>query len=118
MTIYPGTGFEWQTGRARGLGMNINLLLSPGTTEQEYLEALDSALKRASEFSSDMNVLVLGVDTYKEDRLGRLNLEQDSFRKIGERFQEFNNLAVLFGGGYSAKIPNLWMTFLKGYLGS
>lgn len=118
MTIYPGTGFEWQTGRGNGLGMNINLPLAPGTTEQKYMETLDVALKRASEFASDMNVLVLGVDTYKGDQLGGLYLEEDSFRKIGERFRGFDKLAVLFGGGYSTKIPDLWMTFLKGYLGN
>lgn len=118
MTIYPGTGFEWQAGRGKGLGMNINLSLAPGTTEQKYFETLDSALKRASGFASDMNVLVLGVDTYKGDYLGGLRLEQDSFRKIGERFRNFKKLAVLFGGGYSSKIPDLWMTFLKGYLGN
>lgn len=117
-TIYPGTGFEWQTGRGKGLGMNINLPLTPGTTEQKYLETLDSALKRASGFASDMNILVLGVDTYKGDYLGGLRLEQDSFRKIGERFRNFKKLGVLFGGGYSTKIPDLWMTFLKGYLGN
>lgn len=117
-TIYPGTGFEWQTGRGNGLGMNLNLPLAPGTTEQEYLKSLDSALERASGFASDMNVLVLGVDTYKGDYLGGLRLEQDSFRKIGERFRGFKKLAVLFGGGYSSKIPDLWMTFLKGYLGN
>jgi len=116
MTIYPGTGFEWQTGRGEGLGMNINLPLAPGTTEQKYLETLDLALHRASDFASDMNVLVLGVDTYRGDRLGNLQLNEESFRKIGERFKDFNKLAVLFGGGYSQKIPELWMNFLNGYL--
>jgi len=44
-------------------------------------------------------------------------LEEESFRKIGDRFRGFDKLAVLFGGGYSRKIPDLWMMFLKGYLG-
>lgn len=116
MIIYPGIGFESETGLGKGLGMNINLPLAPGTTEQKYLDTLDSALKRVSNFASDMNVLVLGVDTYKEDPLGGLRLEEDSFRKIGERFRGFDKLAILFGGGYSSKTPDLWMTFLKGYL--
>jgi acetoin utilization deacetylase AcuC-like enzyme len=64
-----------------------------------------------------MRVLLLGVDTYKGDLLGGFRLEQESFRKIGERFRDFHKLAVLFGGGYSRKIPDLWMKFLEGYLG-
>jgi len=116
-TIYPGTGFETQKGEGRGLGTNINVTLPPGTKETEYLKALDSILERTKEFEPDISVLVLGVDTYKGDLLGGLSLEEESFRKIGERFRRFDKLAVLFGGGYSRKIPDLWMMFLKGYLG-
>lgn len=116
-TIYPGTGFETQKGEGKGLGANINVTLPPGTKEAEYLKALDSVLERTKEFGPDISVLVLGVDTYKGDLLGGLSLEEESFRKIGERFRHFDKLAVLFGGGYSMKIPDLWMMFLKGYLG-
>lgn len=116
-TIYPGTGFESQKGREEGLGTNINVPLPPRTKEKEYLLALDSVLERTKDFGSDMSILILGVDTYKGDLLGGLSLEEESFRKIGERFRDFDKLAVLFGGGYSRKIPDLWMTFLKGYLG-
>lgn len=115
-TIYPGTGFEWQRGAREGLGTNINVPLPPGTTETEYLIALDLVLERTRSFSPDLTVLLLGVDTYKDDLLGGFRLEEESFRKIGERFRNFEKLAILFGGGYSKKIPDLWITFLKGYL--
>ncbi|MCX6727064.1 MAG: histone deacetylase [Candidatus Shapirobacteria bacterium] len=115
-TQYPGTGFEWETGSEAGVGMNVNITLPPGTTEEKYLEALDKGITRAKKQSSDITVLVLGVDTYKEDGLGNLRLEVESFKKMGERFKDFKNLAVLFGGGYSRKIPDLWMSFLNGYL--
>ncbi|BCX14330.1 MAG: acetoin utilization protein AcuC [Patescibacteria group bacterium] len=116
-TIYPGTGFEWQKGEGEGLGTNINIPLPPGTMEREYLQALDSILESTKSFSHDISILILGVDTYKEDFLGGMRLEKESFRKIGERFRNFQKLAILFGGGYSSKIPDLWMLFLKGYLG-
>lgn len=115
-TIYPGTGFGSQQGEKQGLGKNINITLPPGTGEIKYLQALDSVLKSTADFSPDLTVLLLGVDTYKNDLLGGLSLEQDSFRKIGQRFQNFPKLAVLFGGGYSREIPSLWIKFLKGYL--
>lgn len=116
-TIFPGIGFESQKGEGKGLGSNINVTLPPRTREAEYLKALDSVLERTKEFGSDISILVLGVDTYKGDLLGGLSLEEESFRKIGDRFRGFDKLAVLFGGGYSRKIPDLWMMFLKGYLG-
>lgn len=117
LTIYPGTGFKWQKGEGNGLGTNINVPLPPGTMEREYLQALDSILESTKSFDHDISVLILGVDTYKEDFLGGMRLEKESFRKIGERFRNIQKLAILFGGGYSRKIPDLWMMFLKGYLG-
>ena len=116
-TIYPGTGFESQKGEGKGVGTNINVTLSPGTREDVYLQALDSVLERTRNFGADVSILVLGVDTFKGDFLGGLSLEEGSFEKIGERFRDFDKLAVLFGGGYSRKIPDLWMAFLEGYIG-
>jgi len=115
-TIYPGTGFESQKGEGEGVGVNINVTLPTGTREDIYLKALDSVLERTKDFGADISVLVLGVDTYKGDLLGGLSLEEGSFGKIGERFRGFDKLAVLFGGGYSRNIPDLWMAFLEGYM--
>ncbi len=116
-TIYPGTGFESQKGEGEGVGTNINVTLPPGTREDVYLQALDSVLERTRDFGADVTVLVLGVDTYKGDLLGGLSLEEGSFGKIGERFKEFDKLAVGFGGGYARKIRDVWRSFLEGYLG-
>ncbi len=117
-TIYPGVGFESQKGEGEGVGANINVTLPPGTRENVYLQALDSVLERTRDFGADISILVLGVDTFKGDLLGGLSLEEESFGKIGERFKDFDKLAVLFGGGYSRKIPDLWMAFLEGYTGT
>lgn len=116
LTIYPGTGFASQKGEDKGVGANLNVVLPPGTRETEYLNALDSVIDQTKDFRADVTVLVLGVDTYIEDVLGGLSLGENSYKKIGERFRNFEKLAVLFGGGYSRKIPDLWMMFLKGYL--
>jgi acetoin utilization protein AcuC len=115
-TIYPGIGFDWQKGEGEGKGANINVPLPPRTDENSYLIALDSVIPQVKAFEPDINILVLGVDTYEEDYLGGLRLKVDSFRKIGERFKDWSKLAVLFGGGYSTKIPDLWISFLEGYL--
>jgi len=116
MTLYPGTGFASQTGEGAGQGYNLNVPLPPGTREEEYLRALDKVLPLAKKFLPDIIVLVLGVDTYKEDPLASLRLDEDTYRKIGERFKKFPKLAVMCAGGYSHQTPDLWLSFLKGYL--
>lgn len=115
-TLYPGIGFAEERGEGLGKGYNLNVPLAPGAREKEYLEALDSVLPLRKKFPHDIVVLVLGVDTYREDPLANIELEVDSYRKIGERFKNFPKLAVMFAGGYSKTTPNLWFSFLKGYL--
>jgi len=115
-TLYPGTGFAEEKGEGLGKGYNLNLLLPPGTGEKEYLQAIDSVLPLTKKFPHDVIILILGVDTYKEDPLANIELEVDSYRKIGEHFKKFPKLAVMFAGGYSKATPDLWLSFLKGYL--
>lgn len=115
-TLYPGTGFAHQKGEGAGEGYNLNVPLPPGTGEKEYLIALDKALPLAKKFYHDVTILVLGVDTYKEDPLASIRLEEDTYRKIGERFKHFDRLSVVCAGGYSQKTPDLWLSFLKGFL--
>lgn len=115
-TLYPGTGFSHQRGEGKGEGYNLNIPLPPGTGEKEYLKALDSAFSATKDFSADLIVLVLGVDTFKEDPLAAIELEEDTYRKIGERFKRFDRLAVMCAGGYSKKTPDLWLKFLEGLL--
>lgn len=116
-TIYPWIGFSSQKGSGAGEGFNLNVTLPPRTKEDGYLKALDDVLNRTSDYPADIKLLLLGVDTFKDDLLGGLGLEEDSFRKIGERFSKIDKLAILFGGGYSTKIPDLWIKFIEGYLG-
>lgn len=116
MTLYPGTGFASQKGEGAGEGYNLNLPLPPGTAEKRYLEALDSVLPLAKKFPHDVIVLVLGVDTFEDDPLAALELKEGSYQKIGQRFKKFAKIAVMCAGGYSSKTPDLWLSFLKGFL--
>ena len=115
-TLYPGTGFSNEIGEGAGRGSNLNIPLPPGTGEKQYLSELDKALVLTKNFPHDLIVLVLGVDTYSQDPLAAINLKTESYFKIGNRFKSFKRVAVLFAGGYTVDTPNLWLSFLKGYL--
>ena len=115
-TLYPGVGFTDEKGKGAGKGFNLNIPLAPDTGEDRYLETLDSVLPLTKKFPHDMIILVLGVDTFEGDPLANINLNIDSYRKIGERFKRFPKVAVMFAGGYSKKTPDLWFSFLKGFI--
>lgn len=114
-TLYPGTGFVEQCGEGPGEGYNLNVPLAPGTGEKEYLSHLDRVLRLTKTYTHDLLILILGVDTFKEDPLAQLSLEKESYFKIGERFKRFPKVAVLFAGGYSKIVPQLWLSFVKGF---
>ncbi len=116
LTLYPGTGFPHQIGSGAGKWCNKNIILSPGTKEKEYLNALDSVLPIRKRYNYDIAVLVLGTDTFKKDPLAQLKLEKDTYYKIGQRFKKFDKLAVMFAGGYNQQTPKLWIRFLQGLL--
>lgn len=110
--FYPGTGFSWQRGEGKGEGYNFNYPLSPGTGEKEYLEILDGILPRIEKFNPDILIVVLGFDTYRNDPLASFNLEKETYGKMARRLSRFSEKAVLFAGGYTRQVPNLWYEFL------
>jgi acetoin utilization protein AcuC len=113
-TLYPGTGFAWQKGEGKGEGFNLNIPLSPGTGEAEYLTALKKVLPLYNEFKPDLLVVVFGADTYKNDPLGNINLEIRTYWKIGQKLADKKPLAAMFAGGYSRDVPKIWLSFLEG----
>jgi acetoin utilization protein AcuC len=117
-TLFPGTGFSQEIGEGLGKGFNLNLSLAPGTGEKEYLSRLDEVLEMTKNYHHDLLVLILGVDTFEGDPLTQIALKEKSYRKIGKRFRDFPKVAVLFAGGYSERVPWLWLSFVEGFLAS
>ncbi len=113
-TLYPGTGFKYQTGSGAGEGYNLNVPLPANTAGNRFLKELDKVLQLREDFQPDLTVLILGADTYKGDPLTNLQLDKEDYCKIGSRFRSFENLAVFFAGGYSKKTPDLWLNFING----
>jgi len=114
-TLYPGTGFTVQRGEGPGEGYNLNIPLMPGTGEREYLSQLDQVLGLTKSYTHNLLILILGTDTFKDDPLAQLSLGEKSYFKIGERFKRFPKVAVLFAGGYSKMVPQLWLSFVRGF---
>jgi len=107
--LYPGTGLVSEKNC-------FNYPLPAGTEEKEYLKTLENALKNAKKFNPDLIGISAGFDTYKEDPLTGLELEKQTYRKIGEMIagMETPSFAVL-EGGYSKDMPQCVYEFLRGY---
>jgi acetoin utilization protein AcuC len=113
-TLYPGTGFPEQRGEGKGKGFNRNIILEPGSGEEKFLKAVDQGLSLHRKFNPDLTILVFGADTYKKDPLANIRLELETYEKLGKKVRQIKKLAVLCAGGYSRKVPEIWLKFLNG----
>jgi acetoin utilization deacetylase AcuC-like enzyme len=75
---YPGTGRPDETGRGAGTGTNLNVVLPPGASREEYRDRFLGALDRVrSSFDPDFVLISSGFDVLKGDPLGDQEVEPE-----------------------------------------
>jgi acetoin utilization protein AcuC len=115
--LYPGTGFEDETGGSNAQGTSANLPLLPLTGEGDYLWALERMLPAlAKAFRPHLLVTQLGADTHWNDPLANLGLTMRAYppmaKLIHDTAIEFcSGRWVATGGGgyqYDTVVPKVW----------
>ncbi|MEM1177389.1 MAG: histone deacetylase [Acidobacteriota bacterium] len=92
---------------------DIDVPLADGTTDKDYLDALDAALDRALPASgADLVFFLAGADPYVGDRLGKLSLSRRGLRRrdrlIFDRCEGGGvPVAVVMAGGYSPDVEDI-----------
>lgn len=116
---YPyQTGYADEIGFGEGEGYNLNLPLTHGSGNAEFLAALDQAGQAVTTFGAEVLVLSLGFDAHKQDPLSVLELDTDCFYEVGRRIQALNLPTVIVQeGGYAIdEIGGCLRAFLRGFL--
>jgi acetoin utilization protein AcuC len=124
-TIYPGTGFVWQTGEGRGEGYNVNVPLRPGTSDSTYIFALNEIfVPLAEEFQPQLIIANGGSDPHFADTLGNLALTVNGFFELSRVVRDTadnvceGKLVLVPGSGYNPKIlPLCWYALVAGASG-
>lgn len=109
--LFPGTGFEDETGAGEGKGCSVNVPLPPEADDDVFLYAFDSAVPPLIEqFNPDIIVSQLGVDTFREDPLAHLNVTTKGFCEAVKKIKMLGRKWVaLGGGGYDkANVARAW----------
>jgi acetoin utilization deacetylase AcuC-like enzyme len=106
-TDYPFfAGYADEIGRDDGKGTNWNVPLPPGTSQDQYLGALDMLLDRLAVFDPRWLVVSAGFDTYAHDPVGTFQLTTAGYHEIGRRMRQIDvPTLVVQEGGYH--IPDL-----------
>jgi acetoin utilization protein AcuC len=115
--LYPGTGFEDETGRGDAVGTSANIPLMPYTGDADYMWALDRVVPALVEaFRPDVFVTQLGADTHHGDPLANLGLTMTAYPRIARLIHDVahdfcaGRWVATGGGGYQAEtvVPKVW----------
>jgi acetoin utilization deacetylase AcuC-like enzyme len=77
---YPGTGSHVEVGKGKGEGFTVNVPLSTGYGDGEFIAIFDRILRPvAREFDPDIILVSAGFDIFKGDPLGGMDVTPDGF---------------------------------------
>jgi len=81
--FYPGSGSEAEKGRGKGLNHTINVPLSAGAGDSEFIHAFEQRLRPAAlTFSPDFVFISAGFDAHEGDTLGGMRVTTDGYGKL------------------------------------
>ena len=85
-TCYPGSGHAYDRGEGPGEGFTLNLPMSPGSDDADYLQAMDETVTPALDrFSPQFLLISAGFDAHQDDPLAQVNLSESGFEAITRR---------------------------------
>lgn len=101
--FYPWiSGNSWEIGSDAGEGFNMNFPLPGGTEGPEYMRTLSKALQEIDDFSPDLLIISLGIDSHKNDGIGHFSLNNEDFSMMGKLIQEVDvQKLIVQEGGYN-----------------
>ncbi|MHA2076827.1 MAG: acetoin utilization protein AcuC [Candidatus Thorarchaeota archaeon] len=119
-TLFPGTGFAYETGTADGVGYSVNIPVIPGAGTPELIRVFeDIVVPMFESFKPDLLVTQLGVDGHFLDPLAQLTYTSHGFETVLKKLRDMSSkmceigwLAVGGGGYHPVNVARLWTLFL------
>ena len=98
-------GYADERGRGAGTGANRNLPLAPGTSDDDWLAAVDMLVNEVRGRGTDVVVVSLGVDAAAADPESPLQVSPAGYRRAGELIGPLGPVVAVQEGGYD--LPSL-----------
>jgi acetoin utilization deacetylase AcuC-like enzyme len=111
--FYPGSGGP--TDQSETI---VNIPLSAGSGDDEYLLAFDEVVEPVVEqFDPDLVLVSAGFDAHEEDPLAEMRVSADGFRELSRRCAALApRVAAVLEGGYNIEtLPRLVAAALAGF---
>ena len=104
---YPGSGAFHEAGTGRGEGFTVNVPLSPGHGDGEYVGIFERIMKPvAMEFNPELILVSAGIDIYENDPLGSMLVSPDGFAALTRSIMDvaekccYGKVVITLEGGY------------------
>jgi acetoin utilization deacetylase AcuC-like enzyme len=82
-TCYPGSGHAYEVGTGAGEGFTLNIPMTPGADDADYLAAFDARVLPALEtFRPDALLISAGFDAHHADPLAQIQLSEECFERM------------------------------------
>ena len=104
--LFPGTGEMMETGDGAGDGTTLNVPLSAGHGDADYMALLDELIGPAiAAFDPDLLLISAGFDAHRHDPISRMRLSTDGYGLLTDRVRTLGAdcdaaLAFVLEGGY------------------
>ncbi|UCH61241.1 MAG: histone deacetylase [Anaerolineales bacterium] len=91
---------------------DLDIALPDGTGDKEYLQALESGVRRSLELAkAELAIYLAGADPYHEDRLGRLSVSKAGLAQRDQLVfslcrQHALPVAIVMSGGYARQVDD------------
>ena len=121
-TLYPGTGWPWQTGDGDARGTKLNIVMPLGCGDNCYDYALDEIIDILDRLGFKPNAIVFdaGFDAYMDDGLASMRATSNTYYKIAARIMDEykpSRVVAVLEGGYSVGLEHGLPAFVAGLLG-
>jgi acetoin utilization deacetylase AcuC-like enzyme len=121
---YPGTGYSDETGFGEGRGSILNLPLSPGAGDEQFLALLHGPVEdKIARWQPDALIVAAGFDGHRADEMSGLHYSTGLYEKIGEGVRALSNrycggrlLSILEGGYELTVLSDSVEAYVRGLL--
>jgi len=103
--LYPGTGDVDETGVGDGEGTTLNVPLSAGAGDADFLAAFETIAAAIERFDPDLFLVSAGFDAHRHDPISRMRVSTEGYALLTDRVREATDavdagLGFVLEGGY------------------
>jgi len=122
-TLYPGTGYAYETGKGRAEGTKLNIPLAPGDGDGDFRRAWPKVERHFEKFNPEIFLFQCGADGLRGDPLAQLGYTSATHAYAAQQLLAMagryanGRLMAFGGGGYDrANIGVAWSAVLSVFL--